>query len=312
MHFRQRVIVYVHRTAADGELEFACFENPTWNTPHMPAGGVDDGETLAEAAIREVAEEVGIALTDEPRRIKATLWRYSQTDTWCIQHYMAVAAPDGLPTTWRHVMQNECEHTGTEVACSWLPFRHLNSLPDGQGAGGIHLQPTNAKAASANVKLREATPADAAFIIALRNHAIATSAAIYSDEPLPPDAMDDAFENGRPAMPMLIAEVDGHHAGYGSLAKYNRRTGFARTVENSVYVHDDFQGKGVGGAILDGLIDAGRAAGFHTIVARVDTGQQPSLGLHLSRGFVPVGVIREAGFKFGDWRDAAYLQKMLS
>ena len=61
---------------------------------------------------------------------------------------------------------------------------------------------------------------------------------------------------------------------------------FAITVEHSVYVHPDHQGKGLGRKLLSRLIDEARDCGKHVMVAGIESQNQASLHLHQSLGFV--------------------------
>ena len=264
---------------------------------------------MQQAARREVTEEVGVTLDREPRRLCTTLWRYAAGETWCVQHFLAALAPAGLPETWEHVAINEGGGGGGPVVCSWLPTEKMDHLYGGQGNAGPLLARPAARRPPGDVVVRPATRADAAFITDLRNRHVATSAAIYTETPTALADVEAWFDL---PYPVLVAETADGPAGYASLSAYNAKTGYRFTAENSVYVVDDHHGRGVGGVLLDRLIDAGREMGLRTILARIDTGQTPSLALHLGRGFAPVGVIAEAGFKFGRWRDVAYLQKMLA
>jgi phosphinothricin acetyltransferase len=50
---------------------------------------------------------------------------------------------------------------------------------------------------------------------------------------------------------------------------------------------------------------------YHTMIGVVDAGNAASVALHERLGFVRAGVVRQAGFKFGAWLDAAFYQIIL-
>lgn len=54
----------------------------------------------------------------------------------------------------------------------------------------------------------------------------------------------------------------------------------------------DARGRGVGGLLLDGLVDASRALGAHKVDLQVWPHNEPAIRLYLSRGFVVEGRIR--------------------
>ena len=164
----------------------------------------------------------------------------------------------------------------------------------------------------ADLAVRPAVVDDWPAVCDLRNFYVRTSAAIYTDLETPFEDFAALLRRRDFARhPMTVAEVGGRFAGYAVLAPFDDKPGYAATAEDSLYVAPEFHGCGVGRALLGDLLDRGRAAGLHCVVARVNSGQAASLRLHESAGFVRAGVLREAGFKFGAWRDVVYLQRLL-
>lgn len=111
---------------------------------------------------------------------------------------------------------------------------------------------------------------------------------------------------------VLAAEDDGGEiVGFGSISFYRDRPGYRTSVENSVYVRQDRQRSGVGSSLLGELIENARAHGFHAMFARIVDAQEASVALHERHGFEMVGIEREAGRKFGKFRDVALMQRLL-
>ena len=109
----------------------------------------------------------------------------------------------------------------------------------------------------------------------------------------------------------LVAVEDGELIGFGSLSPYKDRPAYATSVEDSVYVHQSHQGKGVGRLLLTALVDAAEASGFHAVFARIVGGHEASIGLHAALGFEIVGTEREVGRKFGRWLDVVVMERLL-
>ena len=159
------------------------------------------------------------------------------------------------------------------------------------------------------VRLAQATDAEA--IRAIYNLEVTESTATFD---LVPRSHDDqrvwlAAHSG--AHPALVA-VDGDEVvGFGSLSPYKDRPAYSTTVEDSVYVHRDRRGKGVGRLILDELLTLARSHGFHAVIARIVGDHEASITLHERCGFAFVGVEKEVGRKFGRWLDVVELQRLL-
>lgn len=114
------------------------------------------------------------------------------------------------------------------------------------------------------------------------------------------------------AHPAIVALTPSDQViGFGSLSPYRPRPAYSTTVEDSVYVHDDFQRRGVGRAILSELLTLAAAHGFHAVIARVAGGNEGSVALHQACGFEVIGVEREVGRKFGRWLDVVCMQKIV-
>ncbi|MNV40936.1 Phosphinothricin N-acetyltransferase [compost metagenome] len=101
-------------------------------------------------------------------------------------------------------------------------------------------------------------------------------------------------------------------AGYAYANTYRGRIAYQWTVENSVYVDAAFQGRGVGTALMQGLIDACVARGYRQMVAVIgEPTNTASIKLHERFGFHTVGVFRGLGRKHGRWLDTVQMQRAL-
>ncbi len=160
--------------------------------------------------------------------------------------------------------------------------------------------------------LRLATLDDAEAIRQINNLEVTTSTVTFD---LVPRTLEDqrAWQTARSGVhAVLVAEVDGAVAGFGSLSKWRDRPAYATTVEDSIYIHRDRQGAGIGKALLSELIATATAHGFHACMARIVGGHAASIALHQSCGFEVVGTEREVGRKFGRWLDVILMERMLS
>ena len=118
----------------------------------------------------------------------------------------------------------------------------------------------------------------------------------------------DEHSGGHPA----IVAVDGDTVlGFASLSPFKPRAAYAPTVEDSVYVHRDARGKGIGELLLRDILALGTDHGFHSVIARIVGGHDASIALHAKCGFVEIGREREVGRKFGRWLDVVLMQRML-
>jgi phosphinothricin acetyltransferase len=161
------------------------------------------------------------------------------------------------------------------------------------------------------VNLRLARPEDAKATCEIYNAEVTGSTVTFD---LVPRSIEDQLawlDQRSGAMAVVVAEIDGHVVGFASLSPYRDRPAYATTVEDSVYVHADFRGRGVARALLAEILDIAATRGFHAVMARIVGGHDASIGLHSSLDFEIVGTEREVGRKFGKWLDVVIMQRML-
>ena len=144
------------------------------------------------------------------------------------------------------------------------------------------------------------------------NPVVETSTATFDLVPRTLDQQVAWLSDRSGARIVLVAETDeATVAGYAALSPYRERAAYSTTVEDSVYVHADHQGRGVGRLLLDALVDTARAHGFHAVMARIVADHEASIALHSRCGFELVGVEREVGRKFGRWHDVTVMERLL-
>lgn len=158
--------------------------------------------------------------------------------------------------------------------------------------------------------VRPAAPQDLLAIHSIYAHHVLHGLASFEEEAPPLEEMRRRYEEvaGR-GLPYLVAADKGEVLGYGYCAPYRARSAYRYTLEDSIYVKEGQQRRGVGKAILAELIQRCAALDYRQIIAVIgDSGNAGSIGLHASLGFVRAGNLRSAGFKFGRWVDSVLMQ----
>ncbi|MDG6095402.1 N-acetyltransferase family protein [Acetobacter sp. AN02] len=164
-----------------------------------------------------------------------------------------------------------------------------------------------------NIRIRPAKSSDLPSILAITNRAIAETNALWVSSPFTPEQrrewMDGRISAG---FPVLVAEdMDGTIAGFGSYGPFRSFEGYRLTVEHSLYVTPEAQGQGIGGFLLDALIEKARGSGMHVMVAAITGGNEASIRLHGSRGFVHGGLLPQTGIRKGEWLDLVLMYLIL-
>ena len=164
---------------------------------------------------------------------------------------------------------------------------------------------------SSGLSIRTAKSEDLPRLLEIYNDAVRTSPATFDLEPLTLAQRRKWFsEHGR-SHPLVVAELRGRVAGYASLSEFRDKPGYSRSAEDSIYVHKDFQGEGVGTRLMQEILRRAVKIGYHTIVAGIVPPNEASVRLHEKFGFAYAGNFREVGFKFSRWQDVSFYQLFL-
>jgi len=158
--------------------------------------------------------------------------------------------------------------------------------------------------------IREAKLPDLGAITEIYNEAILKTVATFDTQTKTVEEQKSWFAEHGSKYPMLVAEQDGYVVGWASLSMWSDRCAYSDTAEGSLYVKEEYQGKGIGRKLLEAIIRAGQKAGLHTVVARITGGNEASIHLCESVGFEHIGVMKEVGRKFGKLLDVNLMQKI--
>jgi L-amino acid N-acyltransferase YncA len=167
-----------------------------------------------------------------------------------------------------------------------------------------------------NVVIRPATEADLDAITAIYAHAVLNGTASYEYDPPSRTEMGARFamlQAGK--FPYLVAEADERAiAGYAYAGPFRTRPAYRFTVEDSVYIAPERQGRGVGSLLLERLIHESESRGYRQMIAVIGDGavNTASVRLHAAMGFAHCGRIEGSGFKFGRWCDTVLMQRALN
>jgi len=109
-----------------------------------------------------------------------------------------------------------------------------------------------------------------------------------------------------------VAEIDGAVAGWAAAAPASTRDCYSGVAETSVYVGEDFRGRGVGKALLHKQVTAADDSGLWTLQTSIIPDNRASLSLHHSAGFRTLGVRERIAQHNGVWRDTVFLERRRS
>lgn len=161
--------------------------------------------------------------------------------------------------------------------------------------------------------VRTAAAGDIAAIQAIYAHHVRHGLATFEEEqPSLVEMQRRHAEVIAQGLPYLVAEDSGAVLGYGYCAPYRTRSAYRFALEDSVYVKEGEQRRGIGRALLVDLITCCERLGYRQLIAVIgDSANAASIALHAKLGFVRAGTLRSVGYKFGRWVDSVTMQRPL-
>lgn len=161
--------------------------------------------------------------------------------------------------------------------------------------------------------MRAADTADLVQVQAIYAHHVLNGTGSF--EEVPPDITEMTARRARLAaqgLPYLVADRDGIVLGFAYAGPFRPRSAYRYTLEDSIYVHPEAIGNGVGRLLLGDLIHCCSRLGYRQLIAVIgDASNASSISLHAGFGFVEAGRLSSAGYKFGRWLDVVFMQKAL-
>ena len=156
--------------------------------------------------------------------------------------------------------------------------------------------------------IRAATADDFDIIAAITAHYVEHTAIHFAYQAPTAAELRGQWAGGR--HPWLVFD-DGVVRGYAKAGAWREREAYRWTTELGLYLAPDQRQRGLGTALLDALLDALIARGFHTAIAGIAPPNPASVALFERAGFTFIGTFREVGWKHAAWRDVGFWQRAL-
>jgi phosphinothricin acetyltransferase len=161
--------------------------------------------------------------------------------------------------------------------------------------------------------IRPSTDADLSAIAAIYAHHVLHGTGTF--ETTPPTEAEMAARRADvlgKGLPWLVVEQDDQVLGYAYCQWFKPRPAYRFSAEDSIYLHPDAAGRGLGRKLLTALSEHAEAVGIRKLIAVIgDSGNAGSIGVHRALGFTQVGTIASCGWKFGRWLDIVLMEKAI-
>ncbi|MED3661274.1 N-acetyltransferase family protein [Ureibacillus sp. FSL K6-8385] len=161
-----------------------------------------------------------------------------------------------------------------------------------------------------DIVFRIAILGDLPTIVEIYNSTIPSRMVTADTEPVTVEDRLDWFHEHTPEKrPLWVAEYDGTICGWVSLQSFYGRPAYDATAEISIYLHENFRGKGLGKKILGKVIGECPKLGIETLLGFIFAHNEPSLRLFFDFGFEKWGLLPEVAKLDGIKRDLVIVGK---
>lgn len=167
---------------------------------------------------------------------------------------------------------------------------------------------------SEQINFRAANANDMPAVTDIYNYYIANTVITFDIEPLTVQDWQEKLQHlDDEKLPFLVAVTDSDEViGFAYAGPWRTKAAYRQTAEDTLYLRDDYTGKGIGPKLLLELIERSKQAGLRELVAVIaDQDVEASIALHEKFGFRRVGHLEGVGFKFDRWLGVVMMQKSL-
>ncbi|MCA1060463.1 N-acetyltransferase family protein [Rossellomorea aquimaris] len=107
----------------------------------------------------------------------------------------------------------------------------------------------------------------------------------------------------------IVARENDSILGWAALSPVSSRCVYSGVAEVSVYVSNQYNGKGIGSLLLNALIEISEQNGYWTLQSGIFPENVASIKLHEKHGFRIVGRREKIGKMDGVWRDTVLMER---
>ena len=168
------------------------------------------------------------------------------------------------------------------------------------------------------IQIRAAAPDDAGELLKIYEPYVRKTAITFEYDVPELEEFRKRIENTLKKHPYLAAERDGELLGYAYTGPFKERAAYDRAVETTIYLKENQRKMGVGRKLYQALEDISRAQNILNLNACIGYPEiedeyltRNSVQFHEHLGYTMVGKFHKCGYKFGNWYDMVWMEKII-
>lgn len=160
--------------------------------------------------------------------------------------------------------------------------------------------------------IRLANTDDAEAICTIYNYYALHTIVTFEEEEVEPGDMKFRIEEVLKKYPWFVYLDKGEVVGYAYCSEWKSRCSYRYSVESSVYLKNGYANRGIGSQLYAQLFEALKSTKIHAVIGGISLPNEGSIALHEKFGFEKIAHFKEVGFKFKQWIDVGYWEKIMN
>jgi phosphinothricin acetyltransferase len=156
------------------------------------------------------------------------------------------------------------------------------------------------------VEIRIAKQEDAKEILSIYAPYITNTSLTFETEVPTLHQFEQRMESYLQMRPWLVCIIDKQMAAYAYASSHRERTAYQWCAECSIYIHERFQGKGIGYQLYTLLFEILKQQGYRNVYAVINLPNKPSVKLHEKCGFKWFATYEKVGYKLNKWKNVGW------
>ncbi len=168
------------------------------------------------------------------------------------------------------------------------------------------------------MKIRGACIEDAPRILEIYSYYVTNTAITFEYDTPTLAEFENRMKNIMPKYPYIVIELDGIVEGYAYAGPLNTRAAYDRSCEVTIYLNHEVRGGGLGRKLYEELEHRLKEIGILNLYACIGYPivndkylSTHSADFHAHLGYSEVGHFHECGYKFGNWYDMIWMEKII-
>jgi len=162
------------------------------------------------------------------------------------------------------------------------------------------------------VELRKASTQDAEQLLEIYGPYITDTAYTFETELPSVEEFQGRMNKYMARYPWIVAVEGEQIKGYVYASLHRDREAYQWTCECSVYLREEWKGKGLGKLLYDGLFELLKMQGFRNVYAGITKPNDASERMHQKCGFEEFAVYENVGMKFDVWHHVGWWKLRLN